>query len=317
MCILRSLLGAVVFGVATLAAVLFARPAAAVVILSATGMSGGPSPVPLAAEARLSLSGTTLTIELANESPIATTTAAQMLSSFYFDVAKNGMRPTLTYQSARGLVWKLVPNGADQPFNYVPPAVAGGSGTFTLATGTVPHVPSDLKAVKDNDRTWQFRAMNAAAAPFLGFGIGTVGNSVYNVPPTGTNGFTPSIVGPPGNDFIAFAIYTGTDIQPSGTQVRNQYLVRDSATFTFTSLALAGFTEAHISRDAVFGFGTGPDHVLALPEPTAGLLAASGALAWGALGSCRRRRAAAAPRPDSGRCTRRPPPSSGPTSAAT
>ena len=58
MCILRSLLAAVAYGVVALAAALFTRPAAAVVILSATGMTGGPSPVPLAAKARLSLSGT-------------------------------------------------------------------------------------------------------------------------------------------------------------------------------------------------------------------------------------------------------------------
>jgi len=311
--VLRSLVVAVVYGATALAVTLFARPAAAVVILSATGMTGGPSPVPLAAEARLSLSGTTLTIVLANRSPIDTTSAEQMLSSFYFDVVKDGVRPALDYRSAHGLVWKLVPNGADRPFNYAPPAVAGGAGTFTLATGTVPHVPSDLVAVKDNDRTWQFRGMNAAAAPFLGFGIGTVGNSDYD---TGNNGFTPSIVGPPGNEFIAFSIYSGGDIQPGDKPVTNQFFVRGSATFTFSSPKLAGFTEAHISRDAAFGFGTGPDHVLALPEPTAALLAVSGAVAWAAL-ACRRRRAAAAPQRGSGRCTRPPTPSSGPTSAAT
>jgi hypothetical protein len=313
MCIVRSLFVAVAYGAAALAATLFARPAAAVVILSATGLTGGPSPVPLAAEARLSLSGTTLTIVLSNESPGDSTTAEQMLSSFYFDVVKDGVRPPLAYESARGLVWKLVPGAADQPFNYAPPAMAGGPGSFTLATGTVAHVPSNLVAVKNNDRTWQFRSMDAAAAPFLGFGIGTVGNSDFAA---GGNGFTPSIVGPPGNEFIAFSVYSGGDIQPGDKPVTNQFFVRDSATFTFSSPKLAGFTEAHISRDAAFGFGTGPDTVLAVPEPTAALLAASGGIAWAVV--CRRRRAAAAaPWRGSGRCTRPPTPSSGPTSAAT
>jgi hypothetical protein len=265
MCFLRSFLTSMTLIVGTVAATIFAKPAAATVMLSASGLTSGINPVPIAASAQLAISGTTLSVVLSNVSPASSTSADQMLSSFYFDIVRNGTRPTLTYESASGFVWKLISNAPDAPYNYTPPAVAGGSGTSTLATGTVTHVPSDLKAFKDNDRTWQFRGMNDGAAPFLGFGIGTVGNGGFGG--GGGNGFTESIVGPPGPNFIAFSIYKNGDIQPVGAPVRNQFLVHNSATFTFSSAALADYSEADISPRAVFGFGTGPDTVLVVPEP--------------------------------------------------
>jgi hypothetical protein len=282
MCFLRSFLVSMTLAVVALAATLFAKPAAATVMLAASGSTSGANPVPIAAQAQLALSGTTLSVVLSNVSPGSSSSADQMLSSFYFDIVKNGIRPTLTYESSSGFVWKLISNAPDEPFNYTPPAVAGGPGTYTLATGTVAHVPSDLKAVKDNDRTWQFRSMNDASPPFLGFGIGTVANGEFGG--GGGNGFTESIVGPSGPDFIAFSIYKNGDIQPVGAPVQNQFLVLNSATFTFSSAALADYTEADISPRAVFGFGTGPDTVLVVPEPgSLALLAAGGmlgGLAW-------------------------------------
>ena len=277
MCFLRSFLVSMTLAVVALAATLFAKPAAATVMLAASGSTSGANPVPIAAQAQLALSGTTLSVVLSNVSPGSSSSADQMLSSFYFDIVKNGIRPTLTYESATGFVWRLISNAPDEPFNYTPPAVAGGTGTSTLATGTVAHVPSDLKAVKANDRTWQFRGMNDASAPFLGFGIGTVGNGAFGG--GGGNGFTETIVGPPGPNFIAFSIYKNGDIQPVGRPVQNQFLVKNTATFTFSSPALAGYTEADIAPRAVFGFGTGPDTVLVVPEPGSLALLAFGGLA--------------------------------------
>ena len=276
---LRSFLASAAAAVAV-AAALFAAPVSGSVILSGVGMSGGSPSVPLAAQAQFTLAGTTLTIVLSNESPNNSTKTDQKLSSFYFDIAKNGTRPTLAYQSATGFVWQLKGKAPDLPFNYTPPAIAGGAGTYTLADGNpVVHVPSNLLANKDNDRTWQFRSMNDAAAPFLGFGLGTVGNGGFGG--GAGNGFTESIVGPPGPNFIAFSIYKNGDIQPEGSPVTNQFLVQNSATFTFTSPQLADFTEADISTTAVFGFGTGPDSIIAVPEPAALSWAAAGlGLAW-------------------------------------
>jgi len=286
MCFLRSFLVSMTLVVVTLAATLFAKPAAATVMLAASGSTSGANPVPIAAQAQLALSGTTLSVVLSNVSPGSSSSADQMLSSFYFDIVRNGIRPTLTYESSSGFVWQLISNAPDEPYNYTPPAVAGGPGTYTLATGTVAHVPSDLKAVKDNDRTWQFRSMNDASAPFLGFGIGTVANATFGG--GGGNGFTESIVGPSGPEFIAFSIYKNGDIQPVGAPVQNQFLVLNSATFTFSSAALADYTEADISPRAVFGFGTGPDTVLVVPEPGSLALLAAAGLVGGC--TCLRRR---------------------------
>jgi hypothetical protein len=285
----HSLLAAAVTAAAAVGS-LFASPAAGSVVLSGTGLSASVPAVPLAAQAEFTLSGTTLTIVLSNTSPNESTTTDQMLSSFYFDIVKDGQRPNLTYASAEGFVWKLISNAPDEPFNYTPPAVAGDPGTYVLADGNpVTHVPSNLLADKANDRTWQFRDMNPAAAPGLGFGIGTVGNSLFGG--EAGNGFAGAIVGPPGPDFIAFSIYKNGDIQPVGAPVQNQFMVLNAATFTFTSPDLAHYTEADISPVAAFGFGTGPDTVIVVPEPAAfALLTATGlvGLGW----RCRRRLAA-------------------------
>jgi hypothetical protein len=286
-----SLLAAAVTAVAAVGSLL-ASPAAGSVVISGTGQSASAPAVPRAAQAEFTLSGTTLSIVLSNISPNDSTSTDQMLSSFYFDIVKDGNRPNLSYASAEGFVWKLISNAPDEPYNYTPPAVAGGPGTYVLADGNpVMHVPSNLLADKANDRTWQFRDMNPAAAPFLGFGIGTVGNSLFGG--GAGNGFTEAIVGPPGPDFIAFSIYKNGDIQPVGEPVQNQFLVRNSGTFTFTSPDLAHYSLADISPVAAFGFGTGPDTVIAVPEPAALPWAAAGlGLAWLARRRRRHRRPA-------------------------
>jgi hypothetical protein len=115
--------------------------------------------------------------------------------------------------------------------------------------------------------------MDATAAPQLGFGIGTVGNSGFGP----NNGFTPSIVGT-GNTMINFAIYRGGDIDPTGV-LNNRFLVKNTATFTFTGLS--GYTEANIVDKVVFGLGTSPDSTLtvSVPEPATYALIVAAAIA--------------------------------------
>lgn len=127
--------------------------------------------------------------------------------------------------------------------------------------------------------------MDPSLPPREGFGIGTVGNTGLS-----PNGFTPSIVGPAGPTQIAFSIYTGADIEPTGVLV-SQYLVRDTATFTFTSTDLLAFTDANIGPDVTFGMGTMPDSIIELPEPGGMALAALGAVVVG-WRTVRRRQAA-------------------------
>ena len=93
--------------------------------------------------------------------------------------------------------------------------------------------------------------MDATQNPFLGFGIGTVGNS--NLAP---NNFQGTIV-----DGMDYVIYTG---EITTQNLDGKLLVKDTATFTFTGLT--GFTEADIVTTFAFGLGTAPDSLL-VPEP--------------------------------------------------
>ena len=255
--------------------VVSALPAHGSVIISGTGRTlvsgtGGPGSVyhAVSAQATLSISGSTLSLVLANTSVNDTTDPADALSSFYFDIAKGGLRPTLAYQSADGPLFKLRADAPDQPYHYTPPAKAGGAGTFTPGAGV-----SDLRALKAGDETWQFRAMNPATLPFLGFGIGTVGNS--GLP---GNGFDTNLVGK-GNSMIDFAISHGDNIQPNGN-LKNAYLLHNSGTFTFTFTGTNRWSEADIRHEAVFGFGTQPEgRIVVAPEPSAYALALLGAAA--------------------------------------
>ena len=253
--------------------------ASAGVVFSGSGMSAAGNPI--AAMAELSIAGDVLTVRLQNLSPVPSSAAADILSSFAFDVVATGGRPTLGYESGLGLVWQVRRDAADVPINYTPPVLPGGPGSYVPATGGTAHVPSDLAATKKGDRTWQFRPFAAGLPPLLGFGIGTVGNSGFD-----PNGFDPAVVGPPGNGLIAFGISTAGDIEPAGSPMQDQYLVRSEAVFRFSGLK--GFTEADIGPDVVFGFGTGPDSVISLPDPPGWRILGSG-LAAAALLRVRRR----------------------------
>jgi len=194
----------------------------------------GPSSagVPVSFEAHFAISGDTLTIDLFNNSPVPSANPADTLGSFYFDVVRHGTRPTLTYESAKGDVWTI--HAGDTP-------------------DTLTKADADLRALVANDDTWQFRTMGASFAPFLGFGIGTVGNSDLS-----PNNFQGNIV-----DGRDFSIYHG---EVSTNSLNGERMVLDHAQFVFSGVT--GFSEADISDVSAFGLGTGPDSIEFTPEPT-------------------------------------------------
>jgi hypothetical protein len=240
------------------------QSASAGIVFPVSGTSAAGNPVSFSAT--LAISGSTLTVQLDNTSPVNSTDAADVLTSVYFDILSGTNRPTLNYTSASGSLFLVRSGTTDLPYYYTPQ-------TYTQVSGSM----SNIRAVNNGDNSWQFRTMNASSSPQLGFGIGTVGNSALS-----PNGFTPQIVGQ-GNTMINFAIYRGGDIDPNGV-LNNKYLVKNTATFTFTGLT--GYTEANIVDKVVFGLGTNPDSTLtvSLPEPGALALAAVGTVL---LATCR------------------------------
>jgi hypothetical protein len=257
---------------AACAVVALAASARGSVVVSVSGTSAAGNAVSL--RATLSITGDAMSIVLDNTSPSDSIAAADVLASFYFDIAKGASRPTLTYTGASGSLY-LVKNGAtDVPYSYVPQ-------TYTQTGGLL----SNIKAVNSGDNSWQFRVMNATTNPFLGFGIGTVGNNTLT-----PNGFTTSVVGT-GNTMINFGIYKGGDINPVGG-LDGRYLVKNTATFTFTGLT--GYSEADIVDTFTFGLGTSPDSTLtvSMPEPVGLLGAGLGFLVTGWGYAARRRTSA-------------------------
>jgi len=246
-----------------------ARSASGAIMFSASGTSAAGNPVSFAAT--LGISGNTLTVQLDNTSPVDSADAADVLTSFYFDIQNGTNRPTLSYTAASGFLYLVRRNAADLPYFYTPQ-------TYTPMSGML----SNIRALNNGDNSWQFRTLDSTSAPQLGFGIGTVGNNGLS-----PNGFTPQIVGQ-GNTMINFAIYRGGDIDPNGV-LDNKYLVKNTATFTFTGVA--GFTEAAIVDKVVFGLGTNPDSsfTVSVPEPAACATATAAALAIAAHAALRRR----------------------------
>ncbi len=228
-------------------------------VFSVSGTSAKGNLVSFAATFSIPAMSNTLTLKLDNTSPVNSKDAADVLTSFYFDILSGTSRPTLTYSSASGFL-NLVRSGTtDLPYVYTPQ-------TFTQGSGTA----SNIRAVNNGDNSWQFRTMAVGSPPNLRFGIGTVGNSGFS-----PNGFTPQIVGQ-GTDMINFAIYKGGDIDPNGV-LDNKYLVKNTATFTFTGVS--GFSEANIVDKVVFGLGTNPDSTftVSMPEPGPFVLSAAAA----------------------------------------
>lgn len=183
-------------------------------------------------QARLTIIDDALTIELTNASD-SSLNPDDLLGSFYFDIVDSaGDRPDLAYLTATGNTYEGIKNGPDNPLE----------------------TDADIQALVAGDGGWQFKTFDGLSNPFLGFGIGTVGNSGL-VP----SNFDGNIV-----EGINYAIYTGEITTQSLTNP--DCLVKDTATFTFSGLT--GFTEDDIAPDFAFGLGTAPDSLL-VPEPTA------------------------------------------------
>jgi|LakMenEpi03Aug12_release.lakeMendotaPanAssembly.Ray.scaffolds.fasta_scaffold559652_1 hypothetical protein len=252
---LTGLVPAALFALLTLIA-LVALPARGEVLLSSSlpisvsGTSAAGNHVSFLAT--FTTSGSTLFLDLVNNSPTPTTAPADVLASFYFDVFQDGTRASLQYAAASGQVYQVRSGASDL---YVPGSLPGGA--------------TDLRALTTGAGTWQFRQMDALLAPQLGFGIGTVGNSLY-----GDNGFTPKIVKQ--NDYALYSTGTGTDIDPTGN-LPGRLLVRGTASFAFTGL---NPNRPVVLQDKfVFGLGTSPDSTItAMPEPAALALLAPSAL---------------------------------------
>lgn len=239
-------------GVAALAALCALPVNATTLTVPATGTSAAGNPVSFVAT--FTTSGSTLALTLVNTSLVPTTATADVLSSFYFDVLQNGVRPTLTYAAAAGQVYEVRRKASDR---YVPGRLPGGA--------------TDLRAFTKDAGTWQFRTMNLGFPPGLGFGIGTVGNSAFS-----PNNFDPKIVDQA--DYTIYSTGTQSDIDPVGN-LAGRLLVRGTASFQFTGLDPSRPVE--IVDKFVFGLGTSPDSIIvvAMPEPTAAALVVPGLLA--------------------------------------
>ncbi|NBW85712.1 MAG: hypothetical protein EBR23_02505 [Planctomycetia bacterium] len=274
MCISRiwkSFAGAALAAACAVAALTAAARGSIVVSVSGTSAAGNA----VSLRAALSITGDAMSIVLDNTSPVDSTAAADVLASFYFDIAKGTSRPTLTYTGASGSLF-LVKNGAaDVPYSYTPQ-------TYTQSAGLL----SNIRATSSGDNSWQFLPMDPATNPFLGFGIGTVGNQTL-----APNRFDTTVVGT-GNTMINFGIYKGVDINPVGV-LDGKYLVKNTATFTFTGLT--GYTEANLVDRFTFGLGTSPDSMLtvSMPEPACLLGAGLGFLVMGCGYAAARRRTSA------------------------
>jgi hypothetical protein len=195
-------------------------------------------------ESQMAISGDILTVQLSNLSATASNSPDDLLSSYFFDIYNSiGQRPELLLRSATGDVYKTNKSSAD-----------------TLQTSD-----ADLKAVKKNDDTWYFSAFNSAANPYLGFGVGTVGNSKM------TNNFPGNIVG--GMDY---SLYSGDVTSQS---LSDRLLVLNSIMFTFSGVT--GFKESDVLHSAAFGLGTSPDSTLMfIPEPSTLIVLAVGSLVF-------------------------------------
>lgn len=232
----------------------YASAASGTVLVPVTGTSATGRAV--AFTAGMTVAGDELLLTLANVSPVDSRAAADVLSSFYFDIRRGAVRPPLVLAEAGGFVFRVRAGRPDEPEFYTPQ-------TFVNEAGRV----SDLVARNRGDATWLFREMDPDEAPFLGFGIGTVGNSGL-----APNSFNPHVVGPPGNQMINFSIFAGTDIDPVGV-LDGTHLVHREIVFRFTGAA--GYGEADIVDLYAFGLGTGPDSLITVSLPEPGGLAVS------------------------------------------
>ncbi len=208
--------------------------------------------------------GGVLKLLLENTSASPTMAPSELLTSFFFNVLSGtvtGSAAPLTYKSATGQVYLTDKKNGDIAVTYTPPPPKGGSvSTPPILT------PSNLKATNPGDNTWQFRSGMSlvSAQPPLAFGVGTAGNNAF-----APNNFSGNIV-----DGFDFGIYVG-DVTTQNLD--NTLLVKNAAQFEFGGFEK--FTLSQVSPHVVFGFGTNPEVIIAVPEPTTAWLAAVGLLA--------------------------------------
>jgi hypothetical protein len=126
------------------------QSANATIVFTAAGES--TKGVEISFKAKLNIFEDTLTLVLTNDSPVDSTSPEDLLTSFYFDIMdENGIRPTLSYSSAIGSLYK------------------------TDKKKVLLEEDANLKASK-KDGGWEFKEYNVASDPFMNFGIGTDGN---------------------------------------------------------------------------------------------------------------------------------------------
>jgi hypothetical protein len=236
---------------------------------TATGTTGPVAATALFSVDQVAEPGILKLVLTNNTSP--TLAPSDLLTSFYFNVSTG--TGTLNYYDAKGFVYYTSGTAADAGVIYTPP-LANPNNPLPSITFTA-GVQSNLMALANNFDTWQFKSglsLVVDSSPILGFGVGTVGNSSL-----GSNGFNGNVV-----DGFNFGIYTGDVTTQS---LSNNLFVKDSITFKFSGFA---GSIADITPHAVFGFGTNPDTIVSVPEPSSLLLASAGVLA-GAIRLARRR----------------------------
>lgn len=281
-------------------------PAAAGPVKVFDGMRHDPDGTVLThVRAAFTSSGNQLVLDLSNLGP-ASRSKSDILTSFYFKlfdpvatIAPENVR--LSWGSASGMAFQVLSGKPDVAAAWTPRS------WLVLPSGS----PSSLVATKLGDHGWQLRGDLVPTPEYdFTFGIGTVGNS--DLSPFGFSGGivngtpypgSPALPGhKQGKDtMINLGIYSSLDemglpgdIDPDGG-LDGSVLVRDTARFVFESdnVVFGDDPRPWLRGGVMFGFGTGPDHVIHLPEPgtlpMAATAVAGGALV--ALGRARRRKA--------------------------
>jgi hypothetical protein len=192
----------------------------------------------LSASVTFTIVGDVLTILLTNTATVSPTASNQVLSGVFF--AFSGATPTLTAVSA------VLPTGS---------SIVQASECSTNCAG-----------VTNVGGEFSFSSALAAFAPLATYGISSSGY----LPSNGSSGNFggADLDAPSALNGINFGLVNSGFVPYSGNGgMDNDPLIRSSVLFTLTGVA--GLTEADIlARSVVFTYGTGPENVVGVPEPT-------------------------------------------------